>query len=318
MGQEGFSQRKETLSWTARLPVQATDAGAQPEVSDRHLPEGLEVAPESCSAGRGHVAPPGAHFFALELRLGDRAQRKRCRAPRARSLPARMLAAAPRARGTPALSRKAGHSGPRASAAAARGATCCPDGATAASGLGSRPLAWGAGEESEIPGELRGADLWGAGGEDEWGCKVKRPVRRAETPPTEEGTAEGTERARLRQRPAAGTPRQRRGAGPLPTASPGAGRQRRSGTGSSVRDGDHRIGTPRSLFAALSGGGRRPPLPRDGKPLPKAPLLGGPSDEAGPPPRPGRLLHPSLPGVGPPAPQLRHLVERRANSSESF
>lgn len=318
MGQEGFSQRKETLSWTARLPVQATDAGVQPEVSDRHLPEGLEVAPESCSAGRGHVAPPGAHFFALELRLGDRAQRKRCRAPRARSLPARMLAAAPRARGTPALSRKAGHSGPRASAAAARGATCCPDGATAASGLGSRPLAWGAGEESEIPGELRGADLWGAGGEDEWGCKVKRPVRRAETPPTEEGTAEGTERARLRQRPAAGTPRQRQGAGPLPTASPGAGRQRRSGTGSSVRDGDHRIGTPRSLFAALSGGGRRPPLPRDGKPLPKAPLLGGPSDEAGPPPRPGRLLHPSLPGVGPPAPQLRHLVERRANSSESF
>lgn len=185
-------------------------------------------------------------------------------------------------------------------------------------GLGSRPLGWGAGEESEIPGELRGADLWGAGGEDEWGCKVKRPVRWAETPPTEEGTAEGTERARLRQRPAAGTPRQRRGAGPLPTASPGAGRQRRSGTGSSVRDGDHRIGTPRSLFAALSGGGRRPPLPRDGKPLPKAPLLGGPSDEAGPPPRPGRLLHPSLPGVGPPAPQLRHLVERRANSSESF
>lgn len=136
MGQEGFSQRKETLSWTARLPVQATDAGVQPEVSDRHLLELLEVAPESCSAGRGHVAPPGAHFFALELRLGDRAQRKRCRAPRARSLPARMLAAAPRARGTPALSRKAGHSGPRASAAAARGATCCPDGATAASGLG--------------------------------------------------------------------------------------------------------------------------------------------------------------------------------------
>lgn len=191
VGQEGFSKRKETLFWTAQL-LQARDRGALAlqvpspvlilrfqivtSLKGSKWPLGLALL------SWGHAAPFGAYFFALELRQGDRAQRKRFRVPRAHSLADRMLAAAPGARDTPALSRKAGYSGPPPSAAEARGATCCPHGASAASGLGRAgwvpgPFRGVRGRRVKSLGEIRGADLWGAGGEDEWGCKVKRSVR---------------------------------------------------------------------------------------------------------------------------------------------
>lgn len=121
VGQEGFSKRKETLFWTAQL-LQARDRGALalqvpspvlilrflivPSLKGSKWPLGLALL------SWGHAAPFGAYFFALELRQGDRVQRKRFRVPRAHSLADRMLAAAPGARDTPALSRKAGYSGP--------------------------------------------------------------------------------------------------------------------------------------------------------------------------------------------------------------